>query len=180
MSSTARIDPNSTCIDSVVDSDDAVVVCVGHPGNYASRARIVARLGLDAARYATLVHPATSLAPSTTLGHGSVIHAMCVATCDVTIGDHVAVMPAVVFTHDDRVDDYVTIGAGVRFAGGVHVGSGAYVGSGALVRENRAIGSGALIGMGSVVTSDIPAHEVWAGVVAHEPKRTPRRANFSG
>ena len=79
---------------------------------------------------------------------------------------HVAVMPAVVLTHDDRIGDGVTFGAGVRVAGGVTIEDAAYLGSGALLRENLTVGSGAVVGMGAVVTRSIPAGEVWAGVPA--------------
>ncbi len=86
-------------------------------------------------RFATIVHPAASLASSTTVGDGTVISAACVTTADVTIGSHVAMMPACVLTHDDVIESFVTMGAGVRLAGTVTIESGAYVGSGALVRE---------------------------------------------
>lgn len=143
-----------------------VVVCTGHPGNFTSRRRIVERLALDPARYATLVHPTASIAASCTLGAGTVLLAGAVATTEVCVGDHVAVMPQAVFTHDDRLDDFVTVGAGVRLAGGVHVQEGAYLGAGALVREHRTVGPWALVGMGAVVTADVPGGEVWAGVPA--------------
>ena len=142
------------------------VVCTGHPGNYFSRKRIVQRLGLPAVRYATIVHPTAALPTTMVLGVGSVLLANVVATAGVRIGSHVAVMPGVVFTHDDIAEDYTTFGAGVRLAGRVHVKEGAYVGSGALVREDRTIGAWALVGMGAVVTKDIPQGEVWTGVPA--------------
>jgi acetyltransferase-like isoleucine patch superfamily enzyme len=89
-----------------------------------------------------------------------------VLTADVTLGAHAVVMPAVVLTHDDRVGDGVTFGAGARVAGGVTIEDSAYIGSGALLREHVAIGRGAVIGMGAVVTRSVPAGEVWAGVPA--------------
>ncbi|MET0663532.1 MAG: acetyltransferase, partial [Ilumatobacteraceae bacterium] len=49
---------------------------------------------------------------------------------------------------------------------GVSVRRGAYIGSGALIRENIVVGPAALVGMGAVVTQDVPAAEVWAGVPA--------------
>lgn len=143
-----------------------VVVCTGHPGNYTSRRRIVERIGLDASRFATLVHPAAVVPPTTTIGPGTVILATSVATSSVRVGAHVVVMPGVVLTHDDVVGDYVTFGAGAKLAGGVRVDDGAYVGSGALVREYLQIGAWSLVGMGSVVTADVPAGEVWAGAPA--------------
>ena len=146
--------------------DAAVVVCTGHPGNFTSKRAIVRRLGLGPERYATLVHPAAVVPDSCELGEGTVVLAGVVMTADVRVGAHVGLMPQVVLTHDDRLEDYVTAGAGVRLAGGVHVAEGAYLGSGCLVRENRAIGPWALVGMGAVVTSDVPGGEVWAGVPA--------------
>jgi sugar O-acyltransferase (sialic acid O-acetyltransferase NeuD family) len=146
--------------------DVATVVCVGSPRNVTARSDVVARLGLDPERYATLVHPDCSIARSTTIGAGSVLSARCVTTADVSIGEHVAVMPSCVFTHDDTIDSMVTFGAGVCLAGGVNVARGAYVGAGAIVREYLTVGAGALVGMGSAVTRDVPPGEVWAGVPA--------------
>lgn len=143
-----------------------VVVCTGHPGNFTSKRRIVERLELPPERYATLVHPAAVLAPSCSVGEGTVVLAGVVGTTDVHIGAHVGLMPQVVLTHDDRLEDFVTVGAGARLAGTVHVQQGAYLGSGCLIREGRTIGPWALVGMGAVVTRDVPGGEVWAGVPA--------------
>jgi acetyltransferase-like isoleucine patch superfamily enzyme len=103
-----------------------------------------------------------------------VLHAGVVLTAAVRLGRHAAVMPHVVLTHDDVVEDAVTFGAGVRLAGAVSVGAAAYLGSGALVREGRRIGAGALVGMGSVVVRDVPAGETWAGNPARPLPRTVR------
>ena len=143
-----------------------VVVCTGHPGDFASKRRIAGRIRLPPERYATLVHPAAVVPESCRVGPGAVVLAGVVMTADVEIGAHVGVMPQTVLTHDDRLGDFVTVGAGVRLAGGVRVEEGAYLGSGCLVREDRTIGPGALIGMGAVVTCDVPGEEVWAGVPA--------------
>lgn len=143
-----------------------VVLCTGRPDFYWSRKQLASRLALPQSRYATIVHPAAELAPSARIGAGSIVLAGVVATTDVEIGAHVAIMPNCVFTHDDRIGDHSTFGAGVRLAGGVVVGEGAYVGSGALVREKTSIGAWSLLGMGSVVLNDIPAGQVWIGAPA--------------
>jgi sugar O-acyltransferase (sialic acid O-acetyltransferase NeuD family) len=154
-------------VDAVAEHPDAyIVITIGNPGNYFTRRRIVERLGLERARYATLVHPSAVIPASVDLGVGSVVLATAIATAAMRIGDHVAVMPGAVFTHDDEIADYTTFGAGVRLSGGVTVQTGAYVGSGALVREYRTLGAWSLVGMGAVVTCDVPAREVWAGVPA--------------
>ncbi|GGO17230.1 putative acetyltransferase EpsM [Microbispora rosea subsp. aerata] len=150
-----------------VRRDDArVVVCIGSPRDYGSRARMVARLGLPPDRYATLVHPSASVSRTSRIGPGSIVLAQTVLTAAVTVGAHVAIMPHVTLTHDDVVGDFATLASGVRLAGGVRVGPGAYVGAGALVRETLTIGSHSLVGMGSVVIRDVPPEQVWAGVPA--------------
>lgn len=151
--------------------DPAVVVCTGHPGNFTSKKRIVGRLALAPERYATLVHPSAVVPASCSVGPGAVLLAGVVVTADVRIGAHAGVMPHVVVTHDDVLDDYVTVGAGARVAGAVHVCEGAYLGSGCLIRENLTVGPWALVGMGAVVTRDVPGGEVWAGMPARYMRR---------
>jgi len=146
--------------------DARVVVCTGRPENYFSRPQIVRRLGLAPESYATIIHPAASIAATAAIGHGTVVLAGAVATAQCRIGNHVAVMPLVSLTHDDEIGDFATLASGVRLGGGVRVGPGTYLGAGALVREELTVGSWSLVGMGAVVTRSIPPAEIWAGVPA--------------
>lgn len=143
--------------------DASVVVCVGNPRDYRSRARVVADLGLAVERYATIVHPAAQVGSGCLIGPGSVLLAGVVLTADVAVGSHVAVMPQAVLTHEDVVGDFATLAAGVRLGGGVRLGSGVYVGAGSLIREHVSVGAWSLVGMGAVVLRDVPPGEVWVG-----------------
>ncbi|MFN0088925.1 MAG: acetyltransferase [Acidimicrobiales bacterium] len=154
-------------------TDAAVVICIGNPRNYGSRARVVDRLALAPERYTTLVHPGAHVARSVAIGEGTVVHATSVLTADITVGAHVAIMPGVVLTHDDVIGDFATFGSGVRISGGVEIGEGAYVGAGALVRENLTVGAWSTVGMGALVTRPIPPAEVWMGVPARYVRAAP-------
>jgi sugar O-acyltransferase (sialic acid O-acetyltransferase NeuD family) len=146
--------------------DASIVVCTGNPQNYFSRPAIVRRLGLAPDRYATIIHPAASMAQTAGIGHGTVILAGAVATAHCRIGNHVAVMPMVAIIHDDLIGDFATLASGVRLGGDVRVELGAYLGAGAIVRERVTVGAWSLVAMGAVVTRSVPRAQVWAGVPA--------------
>jgi sugar O-acyltransferase (sialic acid O-acetyltransferase NeuD family) len=143
-----------------------VVVCTGRPADYTSRLRIVAALGLPVDRYASIVHPSVAVSASSSIGPGSVLLAYVALTTAVRVGAHVAIMPHVTLTHDVVIDDFVTIASGVLLGGGARAARAAYLGAGSIIGEGRTIGEFSLVGMGAVVTRNIPASEVWAGVPA--------------
>jgi sugar O-acyltransferase (sialic acid O-acetyltransferase NeuD family) len=148
--------------------DAAVVPCVASARRPEARLRLVARLGLLSDRWATIVHPAASIAPGTVLGEGSVVLAGVVVTAPITVGPYLSAMPHVLLTHDDELADGVTLAGRATLAGNVKVGSGAYLGQGSMIREGLTIGAGAVVGMGAVVLTDVPDGQTWAGVPARK------------
>ena len=135
----------------------------GEPRNRTSGRTIVRRLGLAADRYATVVHPAASVASGVEIGAGVVLLAVGAVTAPSAIGAHVVVMPGVAITHDDALGDHVTVGARVRARRWRVRRAGAYLGSGALVRENLTVGELVDGRHGRGGPRDVPPHEVWAG-----------------
>lgn len=151
--------------------DAAVLACVASAHRPLGRSRLVERLNLPANRWASLVHPAASLAPGVELGAGVVLLAGVVITAPIRLGGHVVAMPHVLLTHDDEVADFVTFAGRACLGGGVSVGRAAYLGQGAMVREGLSIGAEAVVGMGSVVLTDVPAGQTWVGTPARMIKR---------
>ncbi len=150
----------------LADLDADHVVCTGRG---AVRERIVGRLaelGRSDEQAATVVDARAVVPPSCTVGAGSVLLAGTVVTAQVQIGRHVVCMPHVTLTHDDVVEDFATLCAGVVLGGGVRVGRRSYLGMNAAVREKCCVGADSVLGMGSVLLHDLPVGEVWAGVPA--------------
>lgn len=123
-------------------------------------------LGMDPARYTSLIHPRVVLPGGCSFGAGCLVLDGVVLTADVEVRDHVVLKPQVTLTPGVVVDSFVTIGAGAVLGEGVQVGSAAEIGANASVREGVTIGHDATVGMGSVVLEDVPAGQTWAGVPA--------------
>jgi sugar O-acyltransferase (sialic acid O-acetyltransferase NeuD family) len=143
-----------------------LLLCAGKGSVRRDLAVRLAALGVGDDRYATVVDPSVHIPRSCSVGVGSILLGGVVLTADVRVGRHVVCMPHVTLTHDDELDDYVTLTAGVSLGGGVRVGEAAYIGMNASVREQRTVGAGCVLGMGAVLVTDQPPGIVYAGVPA--------------
>ncbi len=143
--------------------DVKFINCIASATSLGTRLDVCRRMSVDNERFATLIHPCSSISPSVHLGKGSIVLASCVLTADITVGNQCVLMPFVALTHDVEVADGVIFGSGAMISGGTKIGESAYIGSGALVRENVTIGEHSMLGMGAVVVNDVPAGQVWVG-----------------
>jgi len=125
--------------------------------NRAGRQNVLARLGFECGRFATLVSPLACVAPTATLGHGTVVLSAAVIAPGARLGHHVLVSPACVIGHDAELEDFVTMAAGVTVSGSTLVGTGAYLGAHSVLRDGLQVGAGALVGIGSVVKRNVAA-----------------------
>jgi sugar O-acyltransferase (sialic acid O-acetyltransferase NeuD family) len=146
--------------------DAEVLLCVGAGAGRADLADRLGCLGVGEDRFATVVHPRVDVPPGCTIGRGSIVLAGVAVTADVRIGRHVVVMPHATITHDDVLEDFVTLAAGVCLGGGVRVRARAYLGMNASVRQRVSVGADAVLGMGAALLRDLPSGETWVGVPA--------------
>ncbi len=122
-------------LDLVPEYDDhQLLVCAGRGSSRRAIVRRLLAMGVGHDRFARTIHPSVVVPDSCTVGTGSILLAGVVLTADVHVGEHVVVMPNATLTHDDVVEDYATVCAGVSLGGGVRVGQEAYVGMNAAVR----------------------------------------------
>ena len=127
----------------------------------------VEELGFD---FATVVHPAATIAPSANLGVGTIAAPGVVVGAVAKIGDHVILNRGVLVGHHTTIGRFVTVSPGANVAGKVTVGDGAYIGMGATVLDRISVGDGAVIGAGAVVTRDVPHNTQVLGVPARPVK----------
>jgi sugar O-acyltransferase (sialic acid O-acetyltransferase NeuD family) len=143
--------------------DAAVLAVPGSPETYRFRKNAIEGLGLDAKRFARVIHPAAAVSPLATIGHDVLIMAGVVITSDAVIGNHVCILPNTVVHHDVAIGDYALVGSNVTLAGGVALEESCYVGSGSRIKNGVRVGAGALVGLGSNVLRDVAPGVTVAG-----------------
>ncbi|OPZ81349.1 MAG: putative acetyltransferase EpsM [bacterium ADurb.Bin429] len=153
-------------------SDALLVSALGSPGNFWKRAGILAALDFPRDRYATLVHPASTVSRFAALGSGVVAYPNCSIMADAALGDHVIVLSQCAINHECVIGDCAILATGVSLAGRVRVGADCYLGTGCNVIQDAIIGDRCLIGMGSTVLRDVPENSVMVGSPARFLRHT--------
>ncbi len=85
---------------------------------------------------------------------------------NVKLGEFVFVNCSTRIGHDVSIGDYTTVFSDIDISGGVQIGSCCIIGSGVTINPSIIIGKGSIIGAGSVVSKNIPANVIAAGVPA--------------
>ncbi len=85
---------------------------------------------------------------------------------NVKCGKHVFVNSGTRIGHDSVIGDYMTIYSGIDIGGYVNIGPCCVIGSGVTILPKVQIGAGTIIGGGSLVSKNVPAGVVAAGVPA--------------
>jgi|SRR5215472_18571 len=143
--------------------DDSVwFVCgIGDPK---VRFRVAEEFRGQGRKFASIVHPGVRIPTSVRIGTGTVVMAGTQFTTDANVGSHVVVYINCGITHDVEIGDFCVIAAGCNLSGGAVLETGAQLGTAASVLPRRRIGAWTTIGAGSVVTEDIPADKIAAGI----------------
>lgn len=149
-------------------ADAAFVNAIGSERNHAGRAEILARTGLAAERFATLVHPGASVSARAALGQGCCVGFGASVGGQARVADQVWIGPGCVIGHDSVLEYAAVMAPCATISGFVRLGSCCYVGSAAAVRQNVSIGEQALVGLGAVVIRNVAPRTVVVGNPARE------------
>jgi sugar O-acyltransferase (sialic acid O-acetyltransferase NeuD family) len=143
---------------------DGLVLAIG--SNIIRRKLIQQLASIKSDLWLRVVHPSAVVAPSASIGHGSMIVAGAVLNPDARVGNHCIINTGATVDHDCVIGDYAHIAPGVNLAGGVKVGEGALIGIGACVLPGITIGDWAIVGAGACVIRPVPAGITVVGVPA--------------
>src|SRR4051812_23205617 len=132
---------------------DAVIVALGD--NEARRA-MTERLLAAGERLATAIHPRACVAPSASVGEGSMISAGAVISPRANIGRGVIINTNASVDHDTVVEDFAHVSSGATVGARCRIGAESLIGLGASVLSGAIVGARTVIGSGAAVVAEIP------------------------
>lgn len=126
-------------------------------GNNQIRKSIFEHLIAQGERFATVIHPHSTIATNVSIGQGTFIAAQAVIATGGSVGNNTIINTSSSVDHHNKIGHHLLIGPGVHLGGEVIVGDEALIGIGATVLPQRSIGEKAIVGAGAVVTTNVPA-----------------------
>lgn len=124
---------------------------------------IIESTGVATKRFVTLVHPSAFIAPTATIGQGTVVAQNCVIMAGAVIGDHVKMLPQATISYGSSIGSYSTVSSGAVTLSDVSCGLSNYLGANVSIKERVSVGDNCILGMGAVVLRDVPANSVMVG-----------------
>jgi len=135
-------------------------------GDNTIRQKISERCQVLGIQLATAIHPKAVVAPSATIGIGTVVMAGAAINPDARIGAGVIVNTGAVVEHDVVIGDYAHLSPNAATGGGSSLGALSHLGLGAVILPLVSVGSSTIVGAGAVVNRDLPGGVVAVGVPA--------------
>ncbi|MEM7273705.1 MAG: acetyltransferase [Actinomycetota bacterium] len=114
----------------------------------------------------TLVHADATVGVGVELGPGTIVAPGVRLTANITVGEWCQLHTGAIVSHDDVIEDHVTLSPAATLCGGVTVRTGATVFAGATIMPGVTIGADATVGAGAVVNRDVAAGSTVVGVPA--------------
>ncbi len=114
----------------------------------------------------TFVHPTTFVAPSATVGDGTIILMNCTIDNGVVIGPNLFMTAMVNVSHDSRLGAHCFISSMVNLCGRTTIGECCWLGASSTVIDHVTLGRNVQTGAGAVVVNDLPDNVLALGVPA--------------
>jgi sugar O-acyltransferase (sialic acid O-acetyltransferase NeuD family) len=132
---------------------DGIIICIE---DNCKRKKLFDRAKALGHKVVTLIHPSAIVAPSVTIGEGSIIFADVVINEFTEIGVNVLINTNVLIEHHCHIDAHICLASGVHLFDTVTINIGASLGENVEVHPNKIIGRLSIVGAGAVVTDNLP------------------------
>lgn len=140
---------------------DALVMAIGIPG---VRRRVAEDLLARGAEFLTLVHPSAIVAPTATIGTGSVVCPNAIVSDAARLGRFGLVNYHASLAHDATAGDFAVLSPYATLAGGARIAEDVFLGLHASVGPSVSIGPRSKVAANSCALADVPADALVLGV----------------
>ncbi len=150
---------------------DCDFVCtVGAIGVPELRNKIISKMEMAGAKFATIIAPTAYIASDAEIGEGTVVLNRVIVNANVKIGRNVILNTGAIVEHDSTVGDSTHVSTGAIMNGNCHVGSNCFMASGTIMMHGTSVGDEVVVGVGSIVSKDLMEPGVYLGSPARKIK----------
>ena len=151
---------------------DGLLLAIGIP---AVRRRVAESLLARGGRFLTLIHPTAIVAPSASIGPGSILCPYAIASASTSLGRFTLLNYHDSLGHDASTGDFSVLSPYATLGGGAHVGADVFMGLHASVAPGKSVGASSKVSANSACLADVPAGSIVFGV----PGRVMQRVDTS-
>ena len=118
-----------------------------------------------------LTHPTATVLEDARIARGCVIAARALVGVGASLEENCMIGMGSMIDRDCVVGSHASVGAGANLGAGTVLEARVFIGDGVVILAGRHVGAGAIVVSGSVVTQDVPAEAIAAGVPARLIRR---------
>lgn len=143
-----------------------LVNAIGSTHRPTTRQAIYERMTSQGYHFATLVHPAATIAPDVVIEPGAQVMAGAIIQVGAALKANCLINTGAIIDHDTIIGEHTHIAPGATICGGVTVGPSCHIGAGVTVIQCTTLSSGVVVGAGATVITHIAANQLVTGVPA--------------
>jgi sugar O-acyltransferase (sialic acid O-acetyltransferase NeuD family) len=132
---------------------DALLLAIGIPE---TRRRVAEDLLSRGAEFLTLIHPTAIVAPSASIGPGSIVCPYAIVSDAARLGRFTLMNYQTSLGHDASAGDYAVLSPYATLGGGAHIGDDVFLGLHASVGPGKRVGDRSKVSANSCALSDAP------------------------
>lgn len=127
------------------------------------RKGLIVKLGVPSHRWATIVHPTSTIADDVALGVGTFVASHVTIQPGCSVLDFASIRAGANLGHDAIIKSYCYVGPNSTLCGRAQMEEGSHLGPNAVIIDGVVVGQYAVVGAGSVATKDISPFDVCMG-----------------
>lgn len=139
------------CVARCSPKDTGIVIAVGY-SDLNARWNVYQRISLAGFSVPQLIHPESWVAPTASVGDGSILMARSVVDCHVELQDLSVLWPGVVVNHDTIIGSNSFLSPNSTVCGHCQVGQDTFIGAGAVVVDHVQVPARSFVKAGSLYT----------------------------